>query len=108
MLRTYENLTQLIVTVDGNPAVCHNMTCNVAYIEPDAEITAFSFDTSSYLLTLTGTNLPTTIDGMQDIIFADTFCKIDESTMTETSMECTLDSDPVCGDHVPTIHSALG
>jgi len=108
MLRTYENMTQLIVTVDGNPAVCHNMTCDMAYIVPDAEITAFSFDSSSFVLSLTGTNLPTTIDGMQDIIFADTFCVIDESSMTETSMECTLESDPVCGDHVPVIHAALG
>jgi hypothetical protein len=108
MLRTYENKTQLIVTVDGNPAVCHNMTCNMAYIVPDAEVTGFSFADSTFVLTVTGTNLPTTIDGMQDIIFADTFCIIDESSLTGTSIECTLESDPVCGDHVPVVHATLG
>jgi hypothetical protein len=58
------------VTVNGDPAVCHNMTCGVSYITPDAEITGFTFDAASATLTIVGTSLPETIDGMQDIIFA--------------------------------------
>jgi hypothetical protein len=86
MLRTYETEPQLIVTVNGNPAVCHNMTCDMNYILPDAEITSFSFDTSSFILTITGTLLPSTMDDMQDIIFADTNCVIDESSLSATGM----------------------
>lgn len=96
------------MTVNGNPAVCHNMTCDLNYIEPDATITGFSFDTSSFVLTVTGTNLPTTMEDMQDIIFADTYCVIDSSSLSGTGITCTLDSDPVCGDHYPIVHAARG
>jgi hypothetical protein len=61
MLRTYETEPQLIVSVDGNPAVCHNMTCDVTYITPVGEITGSTFTESSGLVTITGTNLPTNI-----------------------------------------------
>ena len=108
MLRTYESEPQLIVTVDGNPAVCHNMTCDLAYITPDATVTAFTYTESTKVLTITGTDLPTTIDEMQDVIFADTYCIIDESSMSATGMSCTLESDPVCGDHNPIVHATRG
>jgi len=81
----------LIVTVNGNPAVCHNMTCDVAYIEPTATISGFTYTASSRELSIVGTELPTTLDGMQDIIFAQTYCTIDESSMTATGMTCTLE-----------------
>jgi len=61
MLRTYETEPQLIVTVGGTPAVCHNMTCDVTYIDTEGEITGSSFNSETGTLTITGTNLPTSI-----------------------------------------------
>jgi len=40
------------------------MTCDVAYIAPTATVTGFTFDVSSMILTIDGTELPTTIDEM--------------------------------------------
>lgn len=34
MLRTVETKPQVIVTVDGLPAVCHNLTCDFTYTIP--------------------------------------------------------------------------
>jgi hypothetical protein len=70
MLKTFETEEQLIVTVNGDPAACHNLTCGISYIEPDATVTAFTYDTSSKLLTITGTNLPTSLAEMQGVTFA--------------------------------------
>jgi hypothetical protein len=33
-LKTHETQPQLIVSVNGEPAVCHNLTCGYAYVEP--------------------------------------------------------------------------
>lgn len=109
MMKTYETEPQLIVTVDERPAVCKNMTCNVAYIEPTTtEVTGYTYDSSTELVTITGVLLPTTIDDMQGVKFAQTNCIIDEDTMTETGMQCTLDSNPVCGEFIPKVISKLG
>jgi hypothetical protein len=70
MLRTYETEPQLIVTVDGTPAVCHNLTCDVTYITPTGEISGSTFNVANRLVTITGTNLPTNISDYQDISFA--------------------------------------
>jgi hypothetical protein len=43
-LRTYETKPQILVNIDGNPAVCHNMTCGYNYTIPQGEVTAFTFD----------------------------------------------------------------
>jgi hypothetical protein len=90
MLKTFETEEQLIVTVNGDPAACHNMTCSLSYISPDATVTAFAYDLSSRLMTITGTNLPTSLSEMQGVRFAQSECAIDESTMTATGMQCTL------------------
>jgi hypothetical protein len=57
-LKTYEEKPQLIVKVGGEPAVCHNMTCDFTYTEPHGEITGVTYDKASKKLTITGTNLP--------------------------------------------------
>ena len=31
-LKTYEEKPQVIVSVDGEPAACHNMTCDFTYV----------------------------------------------------------------------------
>lgn len=40
--------------------------------------------------------------------FAQTNCVIDGDSLTGTAIECTLESDPVCGDHHPIVHSYYG
>jgi hypothetical protein len=84
------------------------LTCNVAYIDAEGEITGSSYDSSTRTLTISGTNLPTSKADYQDINFAKTNCSIDGSTITSTGVECTLDHDPVCGDHVVYVNHILG
>jgi hypothetical protein len=109
MLKTFETEEQLIVTVNGDPAACHNSTCGVSYIAPVATVTAFTYDLSSKVLVITGTDLPTSIVDMQGVKFAQTECQIDESSMTATGMQCTLVDDPVCGANLsPKIVANLG
>jgi hypothetical protein len=40
------------------------MTCDVAYIEPTATISGFTYTAFSNELSIVGTDLPTTLDGM--------------------------------------------
>lgn len=61
MLKTFDTEEQLIVTVNGDPAACHNMTCTISYIAPTSTVTGFTYDTSSKVLSITGTDLPATI-----------------------------------------------
>jgi len=37
--KTYETKPQMIVSVDGLPAVCHNLTCDYTYSVPTSEAT---------------------------------------------------------------------
>lgn len=70
MLKTFETEEQLIVTVNGDPAACHNLTCGISYIAPVATVTAFTYDLSTKVLVITGTDLPTTVAEMQKVMFA--------------------------------------
>jgi hypothetical protein len=90
MLRTYETEPQLIVTVGNQPAVCHNLTCDFTYILPVGEITAFTYTESTKKLVITGTNLPSVISNISSVEFALAYCTIDESTLSDTNVECTL------------------
>jgi hypothetical protein len=60
------------------------------------------------VLTLEGTSLPNVTANISSVYFALTHCTVDESTLTNTSLECTLDEDPTCGDHLPILTSTLG
>jgi hypothetical protein len=80
----------MLVEINDLPAVCHNMKCDFTYIPSVGEVTAFTFSEDSKLLTVTGTDLPTEISGIQSITYAKAPCKVDESKMTGTSLECTL------------------
>jgi hypothetical protein len=51
---------QVIVDVDGLPALCVNLNCDYAYVAATAEITGTTYDAATKLLTITGTALPTT------------------------------------------------
>jgi len=108
MLKTYETEPQVIVTVDGLPAVCHNLTCNFTYIAAVGEVTAFTFTESTRRLSLTGTSFPTNSSDIRSIEFAKSECVLDTSTLTSTSLQCTLATDPTCGTHLPILTSILG
>lgn len=58
-LKTYEEKPQVVVSVDGEPAVCHNMTCDFTYVEAAGEVTTATFDPATKKLVITGTALPT-------------------------------------------------
>jgi len=107
-IRTYEEEPQLIVTVNDVPAVCHNLTCNFTYTEPVGEITGYTYDHDTKKLVITGTDLPNVTANISSVDFAHTHCTIDETTLTNETIECTLDEDPTCGDHLPILTSTLG
>jgi hypothetical protein len=99
----------MLVEVGDLPAVCHNMTCDFTYIPNVGEITAFTFTEGSKLLTVTGTNLPTEISGIQSMSYALAPCQIDPSfVMTGTSIQCTLQIAPTVGDFHPVVTTPLG
>ena len=108
MLRTYETEPQLIVTVGGEPAVCHNLTCDFTYILGEGEITAFTYTEATKLLVITGTNLPSVIANISSVEYAFSDCTVDESTLSATNIECTLVEEPTCGDYKPFVISLLG
>ena len=107
-LRTYETEPQVIVTVNDEPVVCHNLTCGFKYIMPEGEVTSFTFDESTKKVVLTGTNLPLGLENITSVEFALSYCTVDESTLSDTNIECTLNQDPTCGDWTPILTAALG
>lgn len=106
MLKTYHQKPQLIMNVNGQPAVCHKVDCDFSYLNPTEVVTEFTFDTTTKILTLTGTNLPNKTDVYQ-IWYAQTLCKIGE-VASETTIECTLQAEPVCGSFKPELISMRG
>jgi hypothetical protein len=68
--KTYETKPQMIVSVNDQPAVCHNLTCDYTYSTPTGAVDSFTFAASSNLLTISGTNLPATLADIQAIHFA--------------------------------------
>lgn len=51
---------QVLVNIDGLPAVCPNLNCDFAYVQATALITNQAYDINSKVLTVTGTSLPIT------------------------------------------------
>lgn len=108
MLKTYETKPQVIVNVNGLPAVCHNLTCDFTYTAAVGQVTAASFDESTKKVVIAGTELPSKLADIQSVYFALTECQVDESTLSSENVECTLALDPTCGDHLPIITSKFG
>lgn len=108
MLRTFETKPQLIVTVDDVPVVCHGMQCDFSYVEPVGTVDSFTFDIDTGLLSITGTDLPSNMSDIFKVEYALSLCEVDESSLTGTSLECTLKQNPTCGDHIPILTSRLG
>jgi len=108
MLRTFETKPQLIVSVGNEPAVCHNLTCDFTYIMPEGNITAFTYTESTKKLVITGVNLPSVLSNISSVEYALAPCTVDNSTLSNTTLECTLDKEPTCGDYKPILTSVLG
>lgn len=51
----------MIVTVDGEPTPCHNMTCDFTYVEPVGKVESATFDLATKKLVVTGIDIPTTV-----------------------------------------------
>jgi YD repeat-containing protein len=76
MLKTLEQKPQVIVNVNGLPAVCHSLACDFAYTENVGKVTGFTYDAASKKVTITGTDLPKTADDIQKVDFAMTECAV--------------------------------
>lgn len=107
-LKTYETKPQLMVEIDGLPAVCHNLTCDFSYVANVGEATTFTYTEATKELVIQGTKLPNSTDDIDWIEFAQSSCTVDTTKISETSITCKLDRDPVCGTWKPTIHARLG
>lgn len=109
MVKTFETLPQMIVNVEGLPAVCHNRTCDFTYTENVGDLTSFTFAADTQLITITGTDLPTDIANIQQVNFALAPCVIAaDFVLSGTSIQCTLSRNPTCGDWIPNIVTTTG
>jgi len=71
-------------------------------------IDSFTYDHSTRILVLTGTDLPNVTENITHVHFAHTHCTIDWDTVDNSTLTCTLDEDPTCGDHLPILTSHIG
>lgn len=90
-LHTAETTPQVMVTVDGLPAVCASLNCGYTYVAPTALITSFSH--SGTTLTINGNNLDSGI--IQSIEFAHVACS--NIQVSATQITCTV--TPVAGQN---------
>lgn len=90
------------------PAVCHNLNCDFTYVPPVGEVKSFTFDNSTNKLVITGESLPKNISDISTIEFAKSLCTIDNATLSDTNVECTLDLAPTCGLWQPILISKNG
>ena len=99
-LYTVESTPQVIVTVDGVEAVCASLNCNYNYVAPIAQITSFSY--SGTTLTITGTDIPSTVNSVK-------FSNIDCLSITvaaPTTITCQVTA--VAGSWAPIVTDPSG
>jgi len=106
MLRTYATAPQVKVWVGDYPAVCKNLNCDYHYVVPEGEVTDFTYTDNTRELVLTGTDLPVNTSLVRRVEFGHSPCTI--SAISNESLTCTLDYEPVCGDHLPELYSTYG
>ena len=106
MLRTYSTAPQVKVWVGDYPAVCKNLNCDYHYVEPAGEVETFTYTDGTRELVLTGTDLPVNASLVRRVEFAHSPCTI--SAISNESLTCILDYEPVCGDHLPELYSIYG
>jgi len=100
-LFTAETEPQIMVSVNGLPAVCASLSCGYSYTVLNSIVT--SFTRTGTALTINGNYLPTTDF---TVIFGQTACT--GGAATANQITCTLENDPVSGDWVPEVRTANG
>jgi hypothetical protein len=97
----------VLVDVDGLPALCVNLNCDYTYEAATAEITNQTYDSSTKVIVVTGTSLPTT--GVT-LSFGGVTCanSTPSSAYTATEITCTLKNAPRAGDHKAEIRDSKG
>ena len=104
---------QVLVTVDDLPALCVNLNCDYAYVEPGATtiITGQSYNPKTLEYIVTGKNLPTiwkphgrrlqtTTSTATGLDFGGATCldSTPPENFTSTKITCTLNHQPRAGD----------
>jgi hypothetical protein len=90
------------------------MECGFMHIPAVGEVTSFTYDDSTRLLTLTGTDLPDNLMKVQSITFAGSTCTPTadsadaEGVLSGTSVVCKLDREATCGTWVPALTTHFG
>jgi len=103
MLYTAATRPQVLVNVEGMPAACANNNCDYLYVDSTALITSQSL--SGRTLTITGTNLPTSLI---DVRLGDVGCG-PTTADSATSITCTLLKGPAAGTYAQVdVQSADG
>ena len=97
----------MLVDVDGLPALCVNLNCDYTYEAATAEITNQTYDSSTKVIVVTGTSLPTT--GVT-LSFGGATCadETPSTAYTATEITCTLKNAPRAGDHKAEIRDSKG
>ncbi|CDW80878.1 ipt tig domain containing protein [Stylonychia lemnae] len=99
---TQEDKPQVLVTVDGLPAVCSSLDCDYSYISSDSQISQFYLQ--GLRLTIEGTNLPDT-SKIQSVQFSNVNCAIQSASGTQ--VVCNLPSK-VAGSWEPFLTDDKG
>ena len=60
-----------MVTVDNEPAACHNMTCDFTYVAPVGKVASATYDATTKKLVVTGVDLPTNLQMAETDLSAD-------------------------------------
>ena len=107
MLKSFEEKPQVIVNIDNQPAVCNHRNCDFSYVEPNGTVTLFTYDMATKKVVVTGVDLPP-LENITQVEFALDYCAIDNTTLTNTTLECTLVSEPTCGNYAPKIITTWG
>lgn len=98
-------LPQVLVNVDGLPALCMNLNCDYNYIASTGVVTAQSYDSGTKVITVYGTSLPTS--GVT-IHFGGVTCADGTATLTNTQYTCTLTNQPRAGAHKAEVRDVNG
>lgn len=94
------------------PAVCHSMNCDFTLLPTVGQVTAFTFNSETQKISITGTDLPDNISKIQSMSFAASDCTPtsanEDGSLDGTSVECTLVRNPTCGSWTPDLTTFLG
>lgn len=93
-LRTNTKTPQVLVTLDGQPALCAQLNCDFTYYS-DASVVSSQLKSGlqNNILTLTGLSIPT--NDILKVTYGLVDCNV--TSKTDTSIDCILADIPVAG-----------